>query len=1330
MFTVKRLWALLVLCACSLWLGSALATISPTSLTSFGNQNVGTTSAAKTITLSNAVGLSAVTGVTISASGDFSQTNNCPASLAVGASCTINVTFTPTATGSRSGTLTMDGTNSLIFSHPWHSVALSGTGVGVPAASLSQSSLTFGSQAVSTTSSAQVVTLSNGGTGALSISGIAATGDFAQTNNCGSSLSAGSSCNINVTFTPTTSGSRTGSLSVTSNASGSPHSTSLSGTGAAASAPAVTLSASTLTFSSQAVGSTSSTQTVTVTNSGSATLTISGVTASGDYSITSNTCSSVAASGTCSFGVRFAPTVAGTRTGSVSISNNATGSPHTVSLTGTGTAPAVSLSASTLTFSSQTVATTSTSQTITVTNSGSASLTISGVTAAGDFAIVSNTCSTVAAAATCSFGVTFTPTVAGARTGSVSIASNASGSPHSVSLSGTGTASASAAVTLAPTSLTFTSQALTTTSPAQTVTLTNSGGATLNISGISAAGDFAQTSTCGSTLAAAASCTISVTFAPTATGARSGSLSISSNASGSPHAVSLSGTGISASLPAVNLSTTTLSFSSQTVATTSSVQAVTLTNSGGVALSITGITASGDFAQTNTCGSTLNAGASCPINVTFTPTTTGTRTGTLSIASNASGSPHAVSLTGTGATASSPVLQFSASTLIFTNQSAGTTSSAQQVTLTNAGPGSITFSNVASSGEFGYTTTCGASLAANASCQISVTFSPTSTGTKTGSIVITSNASGSPTTISLSGNPSGVSAVVSPKSVDFGNQEVGGSSSAQPISVTNSGSGNLVVSDISVTGDFTQTNTCGNALSPSVVCTISVIFAPTATGTRSGQLTITSNAPDSPQVINLTGNAVGAVVAPPNSVNFTSVTSATQVFATTDPVIGISSNGVVLISDAPAATLVVSGGVDSALIRIPAGKNITFSVNGTDLTYGAVQADAFLQLQTINDQGVAKKVLLLVAGQVDVMVNGATLLGGLGLSDGATPQFWSISLDKNFSTLSLRVDSSTSGVIAMGGGTGRIRSGKIFNGLSDGVQFYSGEAVDLVDSSLKRLRLGSLTGAAGITGDSSTSGNPAANWLYAAKIPALGIYDRNGGTQRLDLQFQESLNAFAGKSFSSSGQDSLGVWRVEAGSVVVNALPIGDVLLNLGKPDGIEPVGDGMYRLTSKGVSATFTPTVTDMNHLVRQTATLDAGATVVMLYNGSLLATLAGSTYVLQPSWLVSKASGGFPGFSTTADGYVQYQDTQRNVQVLYPAFADLATLTTAFRALDANLQINNNGNGTVTAIFNGTTYTLSPDYGLIATPQSAQGKTWWLEGSKVYIVYSDGNSQGFHIR
>jgi hypothetical protein len=323
------------------------------------------------------------------------------------------------------------------------------------------------------------------------------------------------------------------------------------------------------------------------------------------------------------------------------------------------------------------------------------------------------------------------------------------------------TTSAGPAVTLTPTSLTFASTATGSTTAAQVVTIKNSGTATLNltsetITGSNSSSFLKSATTCGATLAAAATCTVSVEFSPASTGALSASLSIVDNAAGSPQAVSLSGSGTSGSSPTVSLSPGSLTFASQNVGSTSTAQSVTLSNSGHAPLSITSIAASGDFAETNTCGTSVAAGANCQIAVTFTPTVAGSRTGAVTIADNGAGSPQMIAVSGTGAAPPASAVTLSPTSLTFAAQTTGSSSAAQSVTLTNSGGVALAITSIAASGDFTQTNTCGASLAPAGTCTISVTFIPTATGNRTGTVSIADNAAGSPQSIPLTGTGSSV----------------------------------------------------------------------------------------------------------------------------------------------------------------------------------------------------------------------------------------------------------------------------------------------------------------------------------------------------------------------------------------------------------------------------------------------------------------------------------------------------------------------------------------------------------------------------------------------
>jgi len=414
--------------------------------------------------------------------------------------------------------------------------------------------------------------------------------------------------------------------------------------------PVVTLSTSSLSFGNQNVGTTSTPRSLTLTNSGDGALNIGSISPTGDFSQI-NTCpvsGSLAAGSNCTISVTFAPGVEGTRNGALTITDDAIGSPQSVSLSGVGIGPLVMLSSTGLRFGNQTVGIASASQILMLTNTGNGPMTVTSVSITGankgSFSETNNCVPSVAAGKSCTITVSFKPNLTGSLGAAVTIKDNAPGSPQSVSLSGVGVRPA---VTLAPTVSTFADQTVYTTSKVQTVKLTNTGLGILKISKVTVTGPFTQTNTCGSSVNPGISCTFSVTFKPTTIGALTGSITLTDNAAVSTQSVTLKGTGTY-----ILLAPTTENFGTQPVGTTSLAKTITLTNKGSVAVSITKISIvgldPGDFSQTHTCGTSVAAGASCFIKVKTKPTATGTRTASVSVADDGGGSPQKVSLVVTG----------------------------------------------------------------------------------------------------------------------------------------------------------------------------------------------------------------------------------------------------------------------------------------------------------------------------------------------------------------------------------------------------------------------------------------------------------------------------------------------------------------------------------------------------------------------------------------------------------------------------------------------------------------------------------------------------------
>ena len=172
------------------------------------------------------------------------------------------------------------------------------------------------------------------------------------------------------------------------------------------------------------------------------------------------------------------------------------------------------------------------------------------------------------------------------------------------------------ALTLFPASLAFADQDIGSTSAALSSTITNTASTATTVCGFSVTGDFSQTNTCASSIAAKGTCAVNVDFTPTAHGPRSGLLQLITNNAGSPQSITLSGKGV---LPIVALSTAALTFSAQQVATKSASQSIALNNTGDGTLTVTNVAITGDFSQSNTCGNTVAPAANCTFSITFAP---------------------------------------------------------------------------------------------------------------------------------------------------------------------------------------------------------------------------------------------------------------------------------------------------------------------------------------------------------------------------------------------------------------------------------------------------------------------------------------------------------------------------------------------------------------------------------------------------------------------------------------------------------------------------------------------------------------------------------------
>lgn len=535
---------------------------------------------------------------------------------------------------------------------------------------------------------------------------------------------------------------------------------------------------------------------------------------------------------------------------------------------------------SSLSFAQTTVGQTSATQTLTVRASRTAALGNLAATVTGDFARSGGTCgSTLAASASCTISLTFSPTAAGARSGTLSITHDGLTTAVPVALSGTGAAAAAPVISLDATSVAFGSQIVNTTSTVRTLTVTNSGNAALNFSAIgltgAAAADFSATGGCavGTPVAAGGSCPLSLRFTPSATGSRSATLTIASDASNGNATVSLAGTGQAVAAPQASLSPTSLAFGSVTVGSSSSAQTVTLTNSGSAALSITAISAASPFSATHACGSSLAAGASCAVSVVFTPSASGAASGSLSVSSNASGSPHSASLGGTGVLASTGNLQWAdASALDFGSATVGDDAPTRTLTLANNGSGTATLGSLSIGGSHaadfridgGSSCTEAQALVAGAQCTVVVGFSPSAAGARSASLAVAATNASTPEALGLVGTgvaPAAPALGLSAEALAF-TPPTTGTAAAQTLTLTNAGNAALHLTALTLSSsrfalDAAGTGGCGSVpvtLAADASCTVAVSWAGTAADAdEAATLTVTGDMPGGSATVSLSG---------------------------------------------------------------------------------------------------------------------------------------------------------------------------------------------------------------------------------------------------------------------------------------------------------------------------------------------------------------------------------------------------------------------------------------------------------------------------------------------
>jgi hypothetical protein len=391
---------------------------------------------------------------------------------------------------------------------------------------------------------------------------------------------------------------------------------------------------------------------------------------------------------------------------------------------------------------------------------------------------------------------------------------------------------------------------------------------------------FLSITTCGTTLAPADACTITLVYSPlnqakigsspSPFNTDGGALVIESDATSSPDFIDLTGTvtPISVAIPSNNaplVSYTTsqgsLTFGATAGGNASTPQIVTLTNTGTTTIHIIRLTTTADFNVTGSCPSIV-PGASCPLSITFAPQASSSQTSStissaLEIVSDSSSSLDFISLFGT---TTPPTLVLTPVSLDFGQVLVGT-SATLPIMVTNGSSNPATFSGITASGDYTVVGNCpaaGAQLPPAASCTLQTTFTPSLAGSRAGTISIATSLTTLPLVATLAGTGAQSHLVTTPFSLAFANTAVETSASLT-LSLANTGTAPVNQVAFNITGNYAITKPCSaTSLGAGASCAITITFTPAAAGVRSGSLTITSSDPSSPLVIPLTGTGTPA----------------------------------------------------------------------------------------------------------------------------------------------------------------------------------------------------------------------------------------------------------------------------------------------------------------------------------------------------------------------------------------------------------------------------------------------------------------------------------------
>lgn len=829
------------------------ASLSPASI-QWHKVDIGSTSGVKHVTVTNTSPAGALPLVisSIDLSANFIQTaSTCPLApspLPIGASCDISVQFRPVTSGALSGTLTLkdNATNTPA------SVSLTATG-GIGFLLFTPTSLSFPGIAPGTMSQPKTATLTNEASTPVAIAKITYSKYFQEGDNCPRSpntLAPGGSCSVTVVSSPAAAGAITGSVNVEDSFG---NYTQLYLSGSDQGGPdggTLTFSPSALLWGKLGIGQTSAAKMITVSNFAPSSVSFSDISVGRDFMITASTCpvapASLGAGASCTISIAFRPTIAGAISELLTMTESGSGGTLAVSLRGTGTVGDLLFSPTSLSFAGVAPGQVSPSQTATLTNESSSAIQLSTIRVSGHFVQTNDCGSSLAAQASCTFTVAAAPTADGPISGSI-VVQDSLGNTTQLFLKGQG-GGENQILSFSPNPLTWGTITVGQTSGAKTLTVNNGQTVPLTIYSMSIGQDFIiKSTTCPTaptTIPPGTSCTISLAFRPYSAGLKTEEITFSDDAPGGNQSSELMGTGQTGALI---FNPASLSFAGVAPNSVSQAQTATLTNTQATNISLTSITVSGHFAQTNDCPTSLGPNGSCTFTVTSNPVIDGPTEGAVNV-TDSTGGVYQLYLSGMGGVPITNNQQARSAIAITPHQldfgtvMVGQTSTSQLIRVSNNNNQSVALSQLSlGPGIVERANTCPEILKAGAACSVAIAFRPQVSGPQNLTINFGNPMAKSPQVIAVHAIGQDSPLMFSSGNVTFKSAGLGIAPAPQEVVLSNQHATSVEIRSIQAIGPFSQANDCPKHLAPGARCNIELFADFQVEGNLTGVVNVTDS---------------------------------------------------------------------------------------------------------------------------------------------------------------------------------------------------------------------------------------------------------------------------------------------------------------------------------------------------------------------------------------------------------------------------------------------------------------------------------------------------------